>query len=249
VHARFFAPGAYGSGDRIDLPEDEAQHLARVLRLRVGDAVTVFDGRGREFAGTIASTTKSAATVAVGDAQPARPEPRIAVTLAHAVLKGDKMDDVVRDAVMLGVAAIQPVVSARSEVALQALERGNRRDRWARVAVSSAKQCGRAVVPPVLAPIAFDALIAALGRLELPQPALMLVEPSAAESGQGLADIDPLPPKEATIVVGPEGGWTADEIDRGGAVCRLVRFGGLTLRADAMTVVAMAALFTKWGEF
>lgn len=247
--ARFFAPGLYGSGDRIDLPDDEALHLSRVLRLHVGDGVRIFDGRGREFAATIASTTKSAASVVVGDAQPTRPEPRVAVTVAHAVLKGDKMDDVVRDAVMLGAAAIQPVVSARTEVALPALERGNRRERWARVAVSSAKQCGRAVVPPVLVPITFEALLTALGRIELPQPALMLVEPSAAEGRHGLADIDSLAPREATIAIGPEGGWTPAELEQGGAVCRLVRLGGLTLRADAMTVVAMAALFTRWGEF
>lgn len=249
MHARFFAPGAYGSGDQIDLPEDEAQHLSRVLRLGVGDAIRIFDGRGREFAATIARVTKSAASVVVEDAQPPRPEPRVAITLAHAVLKGDKMDDLVRDSVMLGAAAIQPVVSARTEVTISTLERGNRRERWARVAVSSAKQCGRAVVPPVLAPITFDILLAALGRLELPQPALMLVEPSAAQAQYGLADLDPRAPREATIAIGPEGGWTPDEVERGGAVCRLLRFGGLTLRADAMAVAAIAALFTRWGEF
>ena len=81
------------------------------------------------------------------------------LTLAQAVLKGDKMDDVVRDAVMMGVAAIQPIVTARSEVTRAALERGHRRERWQRVAVSSAKQCGRAVVPAVLEPVAFSTTV------------------------------------------------------------------------------------------
>ncbi len=249
MDARFFVPGSYAPGDQIDVPGDEAEHLTRVLRLRAGDTIRIFDGRGHEFAATLTMTTKTRAGVVVREPLTSLPEPRMAITLVHAVLKGDKMDDVVRDAVMMGVAAFQPVVSARSEVTLSALERGNRIERWGRVAVSSAKQCGRAVVPPVLAPMGLDGVIAALGHVALPQPALMLVEPSIGESVQSLGDVDPTPPREATIVIGPEGGWTADEVDRAAAVCRLVRLGGRTLRADAMATVAIAALYAKWGEF
>jgi 16S rRNA (uracil1498-N3)-methyltransferase len=173
----------------------------------------------------------------------------MAITLAHAVLKGDKMDDVVRDAVMIGAAAIQPIVTTRTEVALSALARGGRRDRWSRVAVSSAKQCGRAVVPPVGEAISFDALVDALRQLSLPQPALMLVEPSVESEVLSLADLEPASPREATVVIGPEGGWTPREIEQASSVCRLVRLGGRTLRADAMAIVAMTALFAKWGEF
>jgi 16S rRNA (uracil1498-N3)-methyltransferase len=165
------------------------------------------------------------------------------------VLKGDKMDDVVRDAVMIGATAIQPIVTTRSEATVAALERGNRCDRWSRVAVSSAKQCGRAVVPPVLDPISFDALTDALRRLTLPEPALMLVEPSAGGGAVSLPDVDAAAPREATLVVGPEGGWTPEEVERAAAVCRLVTLGGRTLRADAMATVAIAALFAVWKEF
>ena len=249
MNPRFFVPGTYATGDQIALPDDEARHLTRVLRLRPGDAVCVFDGRGHEFDALVANTTKGAAGVQVREARAAATEARVAITVAHAVLKGDKMDDVVRDAVMIGAAAIQPVVTARTEVTLSALARGRRQDRWSRVAVSSAKQCGRAVVPSLAEPIAFDALLEALRRLSLPQPALMLVEPSADGGAMTLEDLDPATPREATVVIGPEGGWTPDEIERGSAACRLVRLGGRTLRADAMALVALAALFTKWREF
>jgi len=221
----------------------------RVLRLGVGDTVAVFDGRGREFLAKVAATTRRDVTVQlVSRIEPAA-EATVALTLAPAVLKGEKMDDVVRDAVMMGVSAVQPIVTARSEVSLMAVARGHRLDRWARISVSSAKQCDRAVVPPVLAPMTLDSLLEALGRLTLPQPALMLVEPSAAGAVQSLADLDPTAPREATVIVGPEGGWTPEEVDRATAVCRLVRLGGRTLRADAMATVGIAALFARWGEY
>jgi 16S rRNA (uracil1498-N3)-methyltransferase len=249
VNPRFFVPGTYGSGDEIALPDEEAQHLTRVLRLGGGDALRIFDGRGHEFDAIVATATKSAVRVRVGEPRHAASEPRVAITVAQAVLKGDKMDDVVRDAVMIGVAAIQPIVTTRTDVALSGLQRGHRRDRWHRVAVSSAKQCGRAVVPPVAEPITFEALVDALRQLSMPQPALMLIEPSAEGDALPLADLEPAIPRAATLVIGPEGGWTMSEIARGSAVARLLTLGGRTLRADAMATIAVAALFSRWQEF
>ncbi len=103
----------------------------------------------------------------------------MAVTLVQAVLKGDKMDDVVRDAVMVGVAAIQPVVTVAQRNDAGVARAGRRRERWERVAVSSAKQCGRAVVPVILEPEPFDAIATLIDERQLPSPAMMLVEPHA----------------------------------------------------------------------
>jgi 16S rRNA (uracil1498-N3)-methyltransferase len=158
------------------------------------------------------------------------------------------MDAVVRDAVMMGVAAIQPVVTARSEVTLSSLRRGSRRDRWERIAVSSAKQCGRAVVPAILEPRPFEEVTASLVAVTLPRPGFMLVEPAAAIEAISLSDLDATPPREATVLVGPEGGWTAEEVAAGSAVSRPVVLGSRTFRADAVAVVALTALFTRWGE-
>jgi 16S rRNA (uracil1498-N3)-methyltransferase len=249
VNARFFVPGTYAAGDEVDLPSHEAQHLTRVLRLKAGAAVNVFDGRGHEFTATVTRTTKSTASVQIGESRPPAPEPRVALTVAHAVLKADKMDDVVRDAVMIGAAAIQPIVTTRTEMSLASLARARRRERWERVAVSSVKQCGRAVVPAIAEPIAFDELLDALRALRLPEPSLMLVEPSVARDAQPLAEMQLAPPREATVVVGPEGGWSSEEVERAAAVCRLVTLGGRTLRADAMATIAIAALFAVWREF
>ena len=155
---RFYAP-ALAEDDIVRLPDDEAQHLARVLRLREGDAVAIFDGRGREAAARVEAVTSRNVSVRVLSPRAAAPEAQVAVTLAQALLKSDKMDRVIRDAVMLGVADLQPFVSRRSDVPMSAIRGGGRQDRWQRAAVASVKQCGRAVVPPVRAAKSFDELL------------------------------------------------------------------------------------------
>ena len=141
------------------------------------------------------------------------------------------------------------IVTARAEMTRASLARGRRRDRWKRIAISSAKQCGRATVPQILEPLDFGGLVEALAKMTLPQPALMLVEPDVGEDATRLSELDLSPQREATVIIGPEGGWTSGELEQGGSVSRLVTLGGRTLRADAMPVVALAALFTIWGEF
>ena len=239
------------TGDVVALPDDEAaaSHARAAAEGRAPrsacstGAAHEFDARRR------ARGRRRGVRCASASAREAAPEPRVAVTLAQAVLKGDKMDDVVRDAVMMGVAAIQPMVTARSEVTLPSLTRGRRRERWDRIAVSSAKQCGRAVVPAILEPLSFEATVASLSALTLPEPCLMFVEPGGAVAATPIGELDPVPPRQATILAGPEGGWTPDEIERGAAVARQVTLGGRTLRADAMATVALTALFTLWRDF
>jgi 16S rRNA (uracil1498-N3)-methyltransferase len=249
VNARFYAPDAHAPGDLIALPDDEAEHLTRVLRLQPGDALRVFNGHGGEFDAIVDEAARRGVRVRlIASTQPA-PEPRVAITLAQAVLKGDKMDDIVRDATMLGVAEIQPIITARTEVTRAALARASRRDRWERIAIASVKQCGRATVPRVFEPINFDELVDALGKMRLPLPALMLVEPGAAADTTPASELDLSPQRGATVLIGPEGGWTPAEVERGASVSRLITVGGRTLRADAMCIVALSAFFTMWREF
>ena len=124
MNARFYAPDAHAPGDVIALPEDEAEHLdaraavegrRHAARLQRTRPRVRCDGRRRAGKGGV--------RVRVGEAAQPAPEPRVAITLAQAVLKGDKMDDVVRDATMLGVAAIQPIMTARTEVTRASLTR------------------------------------------------------------------------------------------------------------------------------
>jgi len=243
VNARFYAPSAIELGSEIELPDDEAQHIGRVLRLKAGDSLVVFNGKGGEFAAIVTAMTKSRVTVRLAGVVVAKAELPVSLTLAQAVLKGDKMDDVVRDAVMLGFSAVQPILTARTETSLAALTRSARHQRWHRIAVSSAKQCGRAVVPAIAPPVVFDG---PASLAHLPSPLFLLVEPGAAAHMTTVAGVDPAAPAAATLIVGPEGGWTEEEVQRCASHAHPVGVGALTLRADAAGMVAAAALMTHW---
>jgi 16S rRNA (uracil1498-N3)-methyltransferase len=245
VH-RFFAPALDSGDESVPLPRDEAEHLTRVLRLGVGDTVSVFDGRGREFVARVTVASRRDVRVAVLQRIRAAAELPVLLTLVQAVLKGERMDDVVRDATMLGAAAIQPVVTKRTETTVASMLRGARVDRWRRVALASVKQSKRAVLPDVQLPLTFESY------LDEPASALrlMFVEPSADAAVEPLTALRGVPPpSDAAIIVGPEGGWTDAELQQArDRRIRLVSLGHRTLRADAVPIVALGFLAFLWGE-
>ena len=230
--------------DSVELPEHEAEHLVRVLRLGVGDHVDVFDGRGGLWRAEVVSATKKSVAIRPLEAIQPAPELRVPVTLVMSVLKGDKMDDVVRDVVMLGASAIQPVISERAETSMAAMARSNRIARWERIAVSSVKQCARAVVPPVHPAMPIDRYWKAAANASR----VMCVEPSAVTGA--VATVQQVPRSSAVhLIVGPEGGWSVTEVkaaQESGAI--LMSLGSRTLRADAVPIVALTALLITWGE-
>jgi 16S rRNA (uracil1498-N3)-methyltransferase len=244
---RFFLPVFGDEGTAAPLPQDEARHLTRVLRLTEGDEVLVFDGCGRQHAATVETITKPAVIVRIGRAVAAARENRVAVTLVQSLLKGDKFDEVVRDAVMLGVASIRPLATSRTEVI--GVKPGDvaRQDRWQKIALASAKQCGRAVVPDVSA---VTSLADVLNGLTSEAVVLMLAEPSLAGANAPRALGARSVPTNAVVIVGPEGGWSDAERSiavRAGAT--LVTLGHRTLRAEAAPIVALTVFSQIWGEF
>jgi 16S rRNA (uracil1498-N3)-methyltransferase len=245
VH-RFFAPSLDPGDETVTLPREEAEHLTRVLRLGVGDTVAVFDGRGHEFIARVASALRREVRVQLVSRIEPVAETGVSLTLAQAVLKADKMDDVIRDAVMLGVSAIQPIVTKRAEMTVAALIRSKRRDRWRRVALASVKQSRRAVLPDIRVPLTLENL------LDEPAAALrlMLIEPGTAAEVERLSVFQKeKTPADATIFVGPEGGWAEQEWSSAAARgVRLVTLGPRTLRADAVPVAAISILQFLWGE-
>jgi 16S rRNA (uracil1498-N3)-methyltransferase len=239
VH-RFYARDLDPSHDGAVLSAEESHHLVRVLRLVRGDDVVVFDGRGHEYRARVTRADRHAASVAIIEALPPSPEPPIAIMLAQAVLKGEKMDGVVRDATMAGVSRIVPLVSERTFAKLSSLVRAHALERWQRVAVASAKQCRRSRLPEIAQPRQF------LEWLDTPFPGrrLLLAEPQPGAAAHALRDaLGEAPPPAVCCIVGPEGGWTAEERQAAeNAGCPPVTLGPMTLRADAAGLVAVSVV-------
>jgi 16S rRNA (uracil1498-N3)-methyltransferase len=230
------------TGTRVTLPESEAHHVRHVLRLDTGADVRVFDGRGREWQARIVDAGRREVTVDLLESISPAPEPPVALTLVVALLKGDQMSNVVRDATALGVSRIVPCVS--SHVAVPAAARlTGARDRLSRIAASSAAQCGRAVVPVVADVARFDDLMAD------PEAGLRIicVEP-ALDAGRGFWPDRASRPSVATLFVGPEGGWSEREVIQAREARALVlSLGPRTLRAEVAPTVALSVLWARWG--
>lgn len=254
---RFYCPRLAEPGTSVTLPPDESRHLTRVLRLRAGARVRVFDGRGREHDAVVERDDPRRVVVRLGAARPTAAEPRVRLSLAVTVLKSRKLDGVIRDATALGAAAVVPLLSERAQAGPTA-PGGRISERWRGVAVAAAKQCGRAVVPEIRDPVAW--------RDYVREPAedtlrLLLVEPAAAPADGGavgrsaarVASPEVLrgapPPKHAVIAVGPEGGWTRGEAEAAREHgFHPLTLGDRTLRADLAPVVALAVLQFVWGD-
>ena len=238
---RFHVPEA-APGARVSLPEHSAHHAREVLRLRSGAAVRVFDGAGREFEATLQVVTRAAVSAHVGGLVAARPESPLRLVLALSPLKGDRMELVIQKATELGVAAIRPVVTARTDAVARPALKGSRQERWDKVASGAAEQCGRAVVPDVAPAITLAQFLAepADGALRL-----LLDE----TPGQPPLSSLPRPGGSVLALIGPAGGWERHEIDRlGGAGFQRVSLGPRILRAETAAIALVAALQLLWGD-
>ena len=221
----------------IDLPEPVARHATRVLRLRDGDAITLFDGGGGEFEATLATADRGARAHVRRHSAIER-ESSVAVTLVQALVAADVMDAIVRKAVELGVATIQPVVAERSQRGpAERLER--RSERWRQIAIGACEQCGGNRIPAIEPPLALIDWMHARGSLD----GVAVLEPHASVSLASVA------PHVRTVLIGPEGGFTPAEV----AACiaahaRGAHLGARVLRADTAAVAALATLNAAPGR-
>ena len=239
---RFYTDTALRAGATTQLPEEAAHHAVHVLRLRAGETLTLFNGRGGEYAGRVAAIERLRVTVDVLAHREIERESPLAITLVQGVSSSEKMDFTVQKATELGVAALQPVVAARSAGRIAAERAAQKHAHWQRVAIAACEQCGRNRVPEVLAPVPLEAYCrkaAPAGALLL-SPEAQLALRAAAARLQGAA----------TLAAGPEAGFTAAEeamLAQAGFVP--VRLGPRVLRTETAALAALAALNALAGEF
>jgi 16S rRNA (uracil1498-N3)-methyltransferase len=241
--SRFLLAAEAVRGDQVTFPPEESRHLARVLRLGVGDVVRALDGTGQELTVRLTGIAPRQVTGMVLARAPLRTESPLRLTLAQAVPRGDRIETVIRMATELGVHRFVPLVTARTVAVPARAATASRLARWQRVAREATKQCGRAAVPEVAAPVALASWLAAR-----PAGGLLVCfwEEKAGQPG------DPLPEQrfdDVTALVGPEGGLEAAEVEAARAAGAVVAtMGPRVLRTDTAGVVAVALLQARYGD-
>lgn len=241
---RVFVDLALTSAQELPLPAAQSAHLLRVLRLRPGAALTLFNGRGGEYAAELVAGGAGRATVRIGAYCAVERESPLRVTLLQGITRGERMDLIIQKATELGVTAIVPLSCEFSVVRLAAQAQARRREHWQAVAISACEQCGRNR-PPRVHDIcqleAAGAAIAAGGEALR----LMLVPGAAA----ALASLVSRERRSAALLVGPEGGLSEREQglaqQAGFQACTL---GPRILRTETAPLAALAALQVLAGD-
>jgi len=249
ITPRFYCPAPLSPPllphSMIDLPENAARHACRVLRLRVGDDLVLFDGAGGEYAARIAAVDRQRVAVEVLEWRDAECEAPINVTLVQALQSGEKMDMTMQKAVELGVSRIVPVASKRSVVRLDGERALRRLVHWRGVVASACEQCGRNRVPPVSPLAGLDRWLgepAGAGVLRL------MLAPGAAQTLDSLAP--PAAGGDVELLIGAEGGLSPEEVAMASAAGYVsIRLGPRILRTETAGLAALAAIQCLWGDF
>jgi len=230
------------AGDRVVLPDHVAAHLLRVLRLAPGDPCTLFNGDGRDYEALIVNANKREMLAEVVLAKEVNNESPLRITLLQGIARGEKMDLVVQKATELGVAAILPVTSERSEVRLDDQRAQKRHAHWRSVMISACEQSGRARTPHLAAPQSLQTAVTQLRT----DPIKLTLDPNGEHS---VADLVFGASSAIVVAIGPEGGWSA----RDRAILHAVGFVGLRLgprilRTETAGLAAIAALQSRFGD-
>ncbi len=242
--ARFYLPQPRVEQGMLKVEGQEVKHIRKVLRLKEGDEITVFDGLGKEFKGTIVEEGLSSVVIRVEKAYSSEKDSPSEITLAQSLLKGEKMDYLIQKATELGVKDIVPFLSSRSVPLLEKSKRLERHRRWERIAVEASKQCGRGIVPKIEPVQDYSEMLRTAASNAL---RLILWE----REGMKLKEIleGSKERKKIFFVIGPEGGFSQREIEEGKSAGFIpVTLGRRILRAETASLCFLSILQYEQGD-
>ncbi len=237
--SRFFV--APFDGDTAVISGQDAHHIARVLRMQVGDPLTLCDAHGTDYACEILSLDDGEVSLRVCDRMPSATEPTTAVTLYQGIPKSEKMEWIIQKCVEIGITRIVPVAMSRCVVKLNAADAEKKRARWQKIAAGAAEQSGRGIIPEIAAPISFNTMLSALKE----EYAVTFYE----GGGVSLSTLVSENTRQVSIVIGPEGGFSLDEIEKlreNGA--HIATLGKRILRCETAPVVALSVIMQLTGN-
>lgn len=236
---RFFTEPQSISGGIAEIFED-SRHIEKVLRMSCGDNIIVFDGSGMEYTAELISIEKNFCKAKILETNKSLSEPETKITLFQGLPKSGKMETIIQKAVELGVYEIVPVIMERCVTKIANQEAGiEKAKRWNKISLEAVKQCGRGLIPKVLAPVSFDKAVEKLCNMQMP---LMPYEVLGHEGQRGLKDLLERNPQtsEFGILVGPEGGFADSEAEY--AIQKGIKAIGLGRRILRTETVASALI-------
>lgn len=242
ARTRLYIDANLGPGAVHELDADRTRYLTRVLRLRSGDTISVFDGTGSEFQATLAKLARNSATVNVGERVETSVESNLRVHLVQGISRGERMDFVVQKATELGVKRITPVLTEYGVVKLDDSRAAKRREHWQKVAASACEQCGRVRLPLVDTPVSLKNWF---GSAPEQVDTQLILKPDGDTPLSAIA----APVTKICLLIGPEGGFSDGEYsDAASAGFQSVSLGPRTLRTETAAIAALAILQSKWGD-
>jgi len=242
--ARFYVPNPAVEKGLLKVEGSEVRHIRRVLRLKVGDRLILFDGSAKEYEGIIVEENPSSVVMKVENISSLSKESSLEITLAQSLLKGEKMEYLIQKATELGIKKIVPFFSSRSIPLLDKSKKLRRYHRWEKIAIEACKQCGRITVPKVEPLQDYSEML----RMA-PSEALRLI--LWEKEGQGLKEALKGSEGRTTIffVVGPEGGMSDEEVgeaEKAGFIP--ITLGKRILRSETASLCLLSVLQYEWGD-
>ena len=248
---RIFCPTPIVADAPFELPPSAVQHVVKVLRLREGQLLTVFDGSGGEWTATITALRKDRVSVTAQQHDPIERESPLAITLLQALARGEKMDWIVQKATELGVTRLVPIATQRSVVQLDGERVDKRLAHWRSVAIAACEQSGRNRLPEIATPVPLDAACAIAATRGIGMHRYALAPGDVPDFACALRALDQpgTPPPRLTLLVGPEGGLTESELAQA-ADCGFspVSLGPRVLRTETAGAAAIAVAQALLGD-